>query len=618
MDFFRYHGVWSPGVRLFRRCQFAAKAAIISAVFLLPMALLGWNYFNDRAATIEFSAKERQGVEYARAVMPLLDGALKAGAPAPDARAALAGVQQRLGEALGTAATHAAALEAGSGGKAPAAALLDLLGQVADGSNLTLDPDIDSYYLMDAVMFRLGPMKELLARMRASAAIARGSEAQAAAAQREFASAAAVFSYHLASLEGGLQKAQAHNPGLKESLRAQAVLDAARALAAAAVRAQQGGEGAAAAWAAFDAAGERLAGEQASLAGRMFDALDALLAQRVGGMEQQRLLIGATLVVSLLLAAYLFTAFFLVTRGGLTEVRKHLVAMTDGDLTTQPRPWGKDEAAALMLSLWDMQRSLRGIVFQVRSCSNNLVNASAEIAGGAMNLQTRTERAAANLQQSASAMEQVASVVQSTASGAREAATLAATNAEVAVRGGEVIGSMVETMRGIHASSTKIGEIIGTIDSIAFQTNILALNAAVESARAGESGRGFAVVAGEVRALAQRTVHAANEIKALITSSMEQVQDGHRIVEQAGASMGEVVGSARRINALLGEISTGANEQASGVTQTTHSVQALDSLTQANTALVEETAAAAATLKEQASELAVRVAAFKLPAVAIS
>ena len=618
MDFFRYHGAWSFGVRLFRRCHFATKAAIISAMFLLPISLLGWNYFADKAAAVDFSAKERLGVAYARALMPLVDEVLQPGADLSRVPTALAEVQRRLGDELGTAAAHADVLKSAAGGRAmdTVQALNALMGQVSDGSNLTLDPDIDSYYLMDAAMFRIGPMKELLARMRAAAAAARGEGAAAAAAQRDFASAMAVYAHHLENLRGGLAKAQAANVSLAGALKAGPMLESAAALVGAAGEASRSGPEAAAAWTAFEAAAARADGGHRAVTSALVEALDGLLARRVEGLEGQRRVVAITVVVSLATAVYLFFAFFFVTRGGLQEVRRHLEAMTGGDLTTAPRPWGRDEAAALMLNLAQMQSSLRAIVAQVRQASNSLVNSSTEIAGGAMNLHARTEQAASNLQQSASAMEQVSSVVQNTAAGASEAAQLAASNAEMAARGGEVIGSMVETMRSIHASSTKIGEIIATIDGIAFQTNILALNAAVESARAGESGRGFAVVAGEVRALAQRTVLAANEIKSLITTSTEQVAEGHQIVERAGATIAEMVGSARRINSLLGEISTGANEQATGVTQTTRSVQALDSLTQANSALVEQTAAAAASLKSQASELAVRVAAFKLPAVA--
>ncbi|MBL8346771.1 MAG: HAMP domain-containing protein [Rubrivivax sp.] len=620
MDFFRYHGAWSPGVRLFRRCGFAVKAAVISAMFLVPMALLGWNYFSDKAVAIEFSAKERLGVDYARALMPALGVVLASGASPVDIRTALAQVQDRLGAELGTAAAHADVMKAAATGEpaAIASTLVSLLGQAADGSNLTLDPDIDSYYVMDAVMFRAGPMHELVARMRQAAAAASGAGPSAEQARRDFGAAAAVFAYHHDNVRSGMAKVRSANASVVAALNANAWLEAGSALSGTASQALRGGDDAAAAWAVFDQAASAFLREHPSVATRLLDALDSLLMARVAGLDRQRWVVAVTVVVSLLLAAYLFSAFFEVTRGGLREVRRHLMAMTDGDLTTHPRPWGRDEAAELMHSLSDMQQSLRSIVTQVRAASHNLVDSSTEIAGGAINLHNRTEQAAANLQQSASAMEQVASVVQNTAGGAREAASIAQANAEVAANGGRVIESVVETMRAIHASSAKIGEIIATVDSIAFQTNILALNAAVESARAGEAGRGFAVVASEVRALSLRTAQAASQISGLITQSTEQVRQGQQVVEQAGRAIGQVVGNAHRINGLLSQIAVGASEQAAGVTQTTRSVQELDTLTQANSALVEQTAAAAASLKEQAGELAVRVAAFRLPATVVA
>ena len=242
------------------------------------------------------------------------------------------------------------------------------------------------------------------------------------------------------------------------------------------------------------------------------------------------------------------------------------------------------------------------------------MHSTAEISDGAMDLSSRTEQAAANLQQSAAAMDQISSTVRATSDQAQQAAEIARGNATTAERGGEIIGTMVTTMEGIHASSSRIGDIIGVIDGIAFQTNILALNAAVEAARAGEAGRGFAVVASEVRALAQRSAEAAKEIKGLITESVDQVAGGAKIVRDAGATIGEIVSSAKEVNRLLASIANGANEQATGVSQTTQAVQDLDGMTQQNSALVEETAAAAASLKEQALRLAEEVSRFRLPA----
>jgi methyl-accepting chemotaxis protein len=318
-------------------------------------------------------------------------------------------------------------------------------------------------------------------------------------------------------------------------------------------------------------------------------------------------------VLSLLMVTYLFVSFRKVLDGGLKEVAFHINAMRDGDLTTRPRAWGSDEAAGLMQTLAEMQASLRKIVSEVRGASSSIVVASTQIAGGAMDLSTRTEESAANLQQTAAAMEEVSATVSRGSDTVDEATALAVANAAAAERGGAVVAQVVETMQGINVASGRISDIIGTIDGIAFQTNILALNAAVEAARAGEQGRGFAVVASEVRALAQRSGAAAREIKALITASVEQVEGGVRVVREAGQTMTEMQGSARRVRELLEEVAQGSREQTQGVTQSTEAVQELDKVTQQNAALVEQTAAAAGSLKDQAEALAAGVAQFKLP-----
>ena len=253
---------------------------------------------------------------------------------------------------------------------------------------------------------------------------------------------------------------------------------------------------------------------------------------------------------------------------------------------------------------------VHAVVASVQGSAASIETASAEIANGNHDLSTRTEQAASNLQETAASMEQLTSTVRQSADSARQASQIAVANAEVAARGGAVVGQVVTTMDEINASSKKISDIIGVIDGIAFQTNILALNAAVEAARAGEQGRGFAVVAGEVRNLAQRSAEAAKEIKGLIGTSVGKVEAGSRLVAEAGSTIGEVVANAQRIADIVGEIMAAAGEQSDGIGQVNVAVSQLDQMTQQNAALVEESSAAAQSLKDQALSLARAIQVF--------
>ena len=298
----------------------------------------------------------------------------------------------------------------------------------------------------------------------------------------------------------------------------------------------------------------------------------------------------------------------------LDQAQRVATAIMQGDLTQKISTVGRDELTQLMTALGGMQSALVRIVGEVRSSTDSIGTASAEIASGNQDLSTRTEQAASNLQQTASSLEQINGTVRQSADAARQASAMAVANAEVAVRGGHVVGQVVSTMDEINHSSKKISDIIGVIDGIAFQTNILALNAAVEAARAGEQGRGFAVVAAEVRNLAQRSAEAAKEIKGLIGTSVDKVDAGTRLVAEAGSTINEIVVNAEKISAFISEITTAATEQSAGIGQVNTAVGQLDQMTQQNAALVEQGAAAAESLKDQATRLAEVVRVFRLQA----
>ena len=289
-------------------------------------------------------------------------------------------------------------------------------------------------------------------------------------------------------------------------------------------------------------------------------------------------------------------------------------AVAGGDLTAQARSDSRDETGRLLLALGTMTESLRTVVHSVRQGSESIATGSGQIATGTADLSQRTEEQAANLQQTAASMEQLAATVRQSAEAARNASHLADTAKATAAQGGAVVQQVVGTMQDITGASRKIGDIIGVIDGIAFQTNILALNAAVEAARAGEHGRGFAVVASEVRALAQRSAASAREIKTLIQASVEQVEAGSQLVDTAGRTMHDIVAQVTEASDVFAQISTAAAEQTKGISQVNDAVTQLDQVTQQNAALVEESAAASDSLRQQAAQLVDAVRVFRLQA----
>jgi methyl-accepting chemotaxis protein-1 (serine sensor receptor) len=325
-----------------------------------------------------------------------------------------------------------------------------------------------------------------------------------------------------------------------------------------------------------------------------------------------RLLAISSILTGVLLAVLFGAALIRSTSRALQHAVDIANGIAQGELNQTITPDGRDEVAQVLIALAQMQGNLAKVVTDVRSGSEGVATASAQIASGNHDLSARTEQQASALEETAASMEQLSATVKQNAETAYRANQMAHAASSTALQGGEVVAEVVETMKHINDSSKRIFDIIGVIDGIAFQTNILALNAAVEAARAGEQGRGFAVVAAEVRSLAGRSAAAAREIKTLISTSVDRVEQGTALVDQAGVTMNDVVSSIRHVTDLMGQISAASREQSEGVSQVGEAVTQMDQMTQQNAALVEELAAAASGLKAQAQDLVVTVAVFKL------
>ena len=368
---------------------------------------------------------------------------------------------------------------------------------------------------------------------------------------------------------------------------------------------------------------ELLHGPVSTLLVPMQAAIDALIKQQSDGAKADfersqnvyiwvRNTCSAAVLFGMLLAVFIGVRLVRAITGPLDEAVRIASAVASGDLTQDIPVHSNNETGKLMQALKRMNDSLVDIVGRVRTGTDTIVSASGQIASGNLDLSSRTEQQASSLEETASAMDELNSTVRQNEDNARQANQLALAASDVAVRGGAVVSDVVQTMGAINAASHRIADIISVIDGIAFQTNILALNAAVEAARAGEHGRGFAVVASEVRSLAQKSASAAREIKALITDSVSQVEGGTKLAQQAGATMEEVVASVRRVTDMMGEISSASAEQSAGIGQVNDAITQMDQVTQQNAALVEEAAAAAGALQEQAQHLLTAVQVFRL------
>ncbi len=640
-SFFRYHGWLSPGVRLFRKISFTAKAGWVSLMFLVPLATLVWFLWGAAKSNIDVAQSERRGLTYVRAVIDF-NRALQAqsfavvtqtgdlnqqAARTAEALSKVAATDSALGsefgtkegfEALGKAFRGVVPTATGDNGFAGmtlvADAALVLIGKIADGSQLSLDPDLDTYHMMNMSVV-LGPKYEghltALRDLAYLSMLTKDAKEIPATRFRAMEKSLTLIEDYDAQYENSYSLGVTPFPEFSKSLDMKAMDGDREAFLADLKKSiiQDAAKGDAATLLNLANAAIK---SQSRMSDQIIARLDSQLEARISRVYATFFFQLGFSLFFVLVAFYLMLSFYKVMMGGMSEVAGHLTQITSGNLTTAPKPWGSDEAAQLMTTMGEMQTSLRRIASIVLESSGGVQTASQEIASASQDLSARTEASASSLEETASAMEQISATVKHTSETVASASAIVQENATAAARGGQVISQVVNTMEGIRTSSNQIGEIISVIDGIAFQTNILALNAAVEAARAGEQGRGFAVVASEVRALAGRSAAAAKEIKTLITASIQQVETGNQVVREAGATIADIVANASKIDAMMNEISTATREQSQGVTQVSAAVHELDQGTQQNAALVEETAAAASALADQAQRLADEVSFFKL------
>ncbi|HSI51909.1 MAG TPA: methyl-accepting chemotaxis protein [Ideonella sp.] len=495
-----------------------------------------------------------------------------------------------------------------------AASELALLGRVADVSRIGLDREGETLHLAQMALLSLPALTERMSRMQAVSASALSHRGVSGADQATLSLQLDQMLFQLDAVRVDFQRVarslSADNSALKEV--AGSALGSAQVMGSVIDQTflqQRLPSGTSAEY-----FGETtiLIDAQFTMITQSFNVINALLAQQ---QSQSRVTMSWTIALMVgvaALAALMLVAIARSTSHSLAKAVQVARHVAEGDLRTEVEVTGSDEVGQLMSALRDMNLRLTDVVRRVRDGSDSVANASSEIAQGNLDLSQRTERQASALQQTAATMEELGANVRRNATAAERADHLARDASEVAARGGEVVAEVVDTMRVINDGSRKIGEIIGVIDGIAFQTNILALNAAVEAARAGEQGRGFAVVASEVRSLAGRSADAARQIRGLISASVEQVERGTALVARAGGTMEEVVTSIRNVTSLMSEINVASAVQRTGVAQVGEAINSMDTSTQQNSSLVEESAAAAESLSHEAAALVQAVAVFRI------
>ena len=640
VDFFQYRGWLSPAMGLFRKLKFPAKAGLICLFFLIPIMLLTCYRYQGAREQINITVSEIQGIAYAA---PLIDfiyaaqnrrqaalvdpnGLLASQTAVHAALTEIEAQQQKFGAMFGTSSRFTilqnleASLEKQAVKETPdetfAAhstlidAALSLLSAVADGSQLSLDPELETYHLMN-IGILLGPQYiEHMSQLSSLGQLVLSSKQATVAQMLALNKAKNLFEYINAGMLNSYHQGVQDIPESVKTLPIEGV-NAARDTFMTTIATQILGQVPAGDTGIFLALGTVTLTKQIEFNKLIVASLHHQLERRIDNTRRALFLELGISAFFVAISLYLMLAFYKVMLHGLKEVAFHLEQINQGELSSDPAPRGADEAAELMLTLGAMQSTLRRIVGSVLNSASQVQSASKEIASASGELAERISDSAASLAQTTVTMEHISAAVRTTSERVASATVIVRNNAAAAVRGGEVIEQVVKTMDDIRTSSNQIGEIIGVIDGIAFQTNILALNAAVEAARAGEQGRGFAVVATEVRALAGRSAAAAKEIKDLISTSIGLVAAGAAVVEGAGSTIQTIVTNATAIDAMMTEISATTQAQSSGVDQIETAVSNLDRATKQNASFVGKTSAAASELAVQSRSLAEEIAYFR-------
>jgi len=643
---------WSAGAALMRQLRFPGKIALVSVAFMIPVLWVLSVMIGDKLAVIESTRVQRDGVRYAAGIYPAIDlagqwrqqarnaafgeGGEQLGQARQDFDALyrqLLALDAELGRELNATSAFAALRQAVLAAQAVQPApgvradpelvyngmigvsrsLVDLLDAVTDGAGLALDPEMASFYLINALFFRAPDILQNTVEVRGLVRTALQAQTITRPNSARLRGYLALIDRDIVNSEKDMAKAQKAAPEFSGRMARGALAQTQDFLKQMGQLVPVGANEVQGDVPAFLMAANAAIDGQFKQLQQNLRVLDAMLAQR---QTQLQTSLGVALGVTLLgfvLAGYLFMGFFTAMMNGFSSMRRSLISMSMGDLRSQVHKLGRDEVAGILKEMDNMQVSLAQTVQRVQQASEAVVNSSLEIAQGTQDLAGRTESAAAALEQSSAALEQTNATAAMTAESVGKAAKIASENANAASKGGAVMQDVADTMQRIQTSSQKIGDIIGVIDGIAFQTNILALNAAVEAARAGEQGRGFAVVATEVRALAGRSAAAAKEIKTLITGSTDAVAKGAHIVQDASEHMHFIVDHAEQIRSLLAEVANGAREQSLGISQIGEAVNELDRSTQANAVLVQQTAASADALRQVAQQMVARFDEFQLP-----